>query len=353
MNKNLILTSNISHAVPTATTEPRRINPSLIWALLGAAFISLELFVVWNWVSSDNFRPIPVDPGSVPQFTKDVIHVLEWVMPTITAFVVWKFLILQSIKERQLTTDGMLVITWLFLWFQDPMGNLITTQLLYSSYWFNMGSWTLGSMPGWISPNGNNLPEPVLVMGFGYLWLGFAGSVIACAGMRWVKNRYPRVSNLELALVALVICIFLNDTGEVLLMMAGTYAWSAVIEEITLFYGTSYQLPLTEGILFPAVLAASALLRYYKDDKGMTIVERGLHRLQIPSQARLMVKFLAIFGFMHLTMAVVYSIPMAWTSMYAAPSRTYPSHLVNNMCVSGIHNNQCPGPGIAMPRPPY
>jgi Spirocyclase AveC-like len=341
-----------SLAVP-AGVAARRTNPALLWAALGLAIFCLEICVLARWIGGPNFRPAPVDPDSVPEFTKQVIHITQIVSPLITGFITLKFLILPWWRERRMTTDGMLLIAYFSLWFQDPLGNLISTQLYYSAYWFNMGSWTLGSFPGWISPAGNNLPEPILVMGFGYLWLGFSAAIIACKAMQWMKRRFPRVSGLELMLFALAIGVTLDITAEVSLAWAGTFAWPGAIKGITLFYGKPYQFPMTEGILFGATIVSGGVLRYYRDDTGATLVERGIERMRISSAARTLVKFFAIFGFMQLFMAVVYSLPMAISSMYATVNQRYPSHLENNMCVVGPNRDQCPALGIPMPRPPY
>ena len=331
----------------------RRTNPALLWALLGLAFISFELFVIARWIGSDNFRPVPYDPASVPALTQQVITITQWLSPLVTAFIVIKFLLLPWIRERRPTTDGMLVIAYFFLWFQDPLGNLISTQLYYSAAWINRGSWTLGSFPGWISPNGNHLPEPILVMGFGYLWLGFCSAIAACKVMQWTRNQFPHTSNLELILVALTVGIALDITAELALMLAGTFAWPGAIKGLTLFYGEPYQFPMTEGVLFGATIVSGGVLRFFRDDKGATVVERGIERLSMGSSGKTTVKFFAIFGFMHLFMALVYSLPMAISSMYTTVNQRFPSHLENGMCVVGQNKDQCPGPGVAMPRPPY
>ena len=337
----------------TNTLAPRRVNPSLVWALIGLAFISFELWVWSRWMLSANFRRPPVDVASVPELTRQVIHITQIISPTICALIIAKFLVWPCIRDRKLAFDGMLLIAWFFLWFQDPLGNLVSTQLYYSSYWVSMGSWTLGSFPGWISPAGNQLPEPILVMGFGYLWLGFAASVFACWVMGKVRQRWPRASAVELALLALVICVTLDVTAEVALAAAGTFAWPGAIKGLTLFHGKPYQFPLYEGLLFGGVFVAAACLRFFRDDKGATLVERGIDRLMIPSAGKTLVRFLAVFGFMHLYMFVAYSVPMNAFGMHSDPFLRYPAHLENGMCVVGPERDQCPGPGVAMPKPPY
>ena len=289
----------------------------------------------------------------MPELTKWVIHITQVISPLVCAFIIGRFLLWPLLRERKFGLDGMLVVAYFTLWFQDPMGNLVSTQLYYSAYWINMGSWTLGSFPGWISPAGNHLPEPILVMGFGYLWLGFLTGLAACALMTRLRNRFPRMSGVELTLAALALAIVLDVSAEVALAAAGTFAWPGAIEGLSLFHGEPYQFPMYEGVLFGAVIASGGVLRFFRDDRGLTFVERGAERLRYAQPVVTGVRFLAVYGFMHLFMATVYSVPMVFFGMHSDPFLRYPSHLENGMCVVGPQLDQCPGPGIAMPRPPY
>ncbi len=335
------------------TITPRRVSAVIIWAFIGAAFLTFELYVWGTWINSANFSPRPVDTSSVPELTRQVIRLTQIISPVVCVFIVFRFLLSPLIRERRFTLDGMLVVSYFALWFQDPLGNLVSTQLYYSSAWVNMGSWTLGSFPGWISPAGNHLPEPILVMGFGYLWLGFLAGMSACWLMSKLKARYPRASALELMLAGLALCVALDVAAETALAAAGTFAWPGAIKGLSLFHGKPYQFPMYEGILFGAVIASGGMLRYFRDDHGHSLVERGSERLRYPQPTKTALRFLAIYGFMQLFMAVVYSVPMNWFGMHSDPFLRYASHLENGMCVVGPNHDQCPAPGIAMPRPPY
>lgn len=310
---------------------PRRIEPVTAWALVGLAFLCFETWVWGRWMASANFAPRPVDAASVPEFTKQVIHVTQVISPIVCAIIVGRFLLWPLVRERRFTLDGMLVLAYFALWFQDPMGNLAGTQLYYSSYWINMGSWTLGSFPGWISPKGNHLPEPILVMGFGYLWLGFLAGQAAFWTMNRVRERFPRSGAFERMLAALALCVVLDVSAEVALAAAGTFAWPGAIEGLSLFHGKPYQFPMYEGILFGAVIASGGVLKHFRDDRGNTLVERGIDRLRFAAPAKTALRFLAVFGFMHLFMATAYSVPMIGFGLHSGPFLRYPSHLENGM----------------------
>ena len=137
-----------------AAEMPRRASPVLLWALVGAAFLAFEVYVLARWMGSPDFAPRPVDTAPVPAVTRWVMTVTQVVSPVLCTFIVGRFLLWPLVRHRRLTFDGMLVVAYFMLWFQDPTGNLIGTQLYYSSHWVNMGSWTAGSFPGWVNQIG-------------------------------------------------------------------------------------------------------------------------------------------------------------------------------------------------------
>ncbi len=67
-------------------------------------------------------------------------------------------------------------------------------------------------------------------------------------------------------------------------------------------------------------------LLLYRDDKGQTFVERGIDQLHIATLGRQWVKFLTLFGFVHLSMSIVFTVPMRWFATHSDPFPVgYPS----------------------------
>jgi hypothetical protein len=255
-------------------------------------------------------------------------------------------------RDGRPSLDGLLVVSWMNLIFQDPMLNYTSTQYFINSHLVNFGSWTMGAMPGWTSPNGNNLPEPFLAWFGAYGWFGFLPSLGACLAMRKYKERYPRAGVFELVLLAWIVLFIFDMIGESLLIRGGIYAYPGHIKEITLWAGETYQFPLNEAFFMGAVMAATACLRFFVNDRGETFVERGIERLNFSKPKQHLLRFLAVFGWVHLTMWALYNVPQQWVGIHTdAFPKGYPSYMVNNMCVSGVNKNECPGPGVAMPRP--
>ena len=327
--------------------------PVVRWAWTGGAVALFILYVFARWFITGHATP--VDPGPDP-ISKTQLAFIFWVQVVALiggAIAIAGFVVLPWRREGQLTTTGMLYICWLTLFFQDPMMSYTSASLFYNSYMVNLGSWTLGAVPGWMSPNGHHIAEPLLLTIVGYTMIGYSLCFPVLAALNWIKSRFPAITRLTLAVLGVVMLIALDTLFECLLLRTGVYAYPAAIRAITLFPGQTYQFPLTEGIFYGGLLIGSTLvLLLYRDDKGQTFVERGIDTLRISKARRQWVKFFALFGYSHISMLVLFTIPMQWVSLHADPfPKGYPSYMVNGMCEYGPKGDQCPGPGVMMPRP--
>jgi uncharacterized membrane protein len=298
---------------------------------------------------------VPTDPGPdpLPPVMGQFIFWVQIVAMLMGAFAFWYFVIRPWIREGQLSTTGMLYIAWLTLFFQDPMMNYTSATVLYNSYMVNLGTWTLGSTPGWTSPNGNNLPEPLLLIIVGYTIIGYSLCFPVLAMLNKCKERWPSLSKFRLALIGIATLAVLDTIFESLLLRTGVYAYPGGIRELTLFAGETYQFPLTEGLTYGGLtIGMTMVLLLYRDDKGQTFVEQGIEKLRIGKAGRQWVKFLALFAYVHISMFVVFTIPNQWLATHSDPfPEGYPSYMINGLCAYGVDRNQCPGPGVMMPRP--
>lgn len=339
-------------AIRTKALVANRSTPVVFWAWIGGILLCAELYIWGSWIFGPNFTPTDPGPDPISDLEMRYLYFIQALTVTLGVLAVWFWILRPSIKEGRVTTDAMLAICCWMIWIYDPSMNYTSTTVLYNSHAVNMGAWTLGSWPGWTSPNGQLLPEPLLVTGPGYLCWVYLMVVLPCWVMKRVKARYPNLGFPSLfALLALGVMI--TDTiVEVFILRTGVYAYPGGIREITLFAGETYQFPLTEALTFGGGVAIIAALRFFKDDKGLTLAERGIEKLRIGGVRRQWVKFLALFGFTHLVFICVFTIPNQWLGTHSDPyPEGYPSYMINNMCVYGDERNQCPGPGVSIPRP--
>ena len=327
--------------------------PVVRWAWVGAAILVFISWVLGRWILTG--KAVPTDPGPDPLPYSEHLYIVwvQWIAMLAGAVAFALIVVRPWMRAGKMTTTGMLYICWLTLFFQDPMMNYTSATVLYNSYMVNLGTWTLGSTPGWTSPNGNNLPEPLLLIVVGYTIIGYSLCFPVLGLLNKVKERRPAIPKFRLALIGIVILIALDTLFESLLLRTGVYAYPGAIRAITLFAGHTYQFPMTEGLCYGGLTTGATLvLLLYRDDRGQTFVERGLDKLRIGATARQWVKFLALFAYVQASMFIVFTVPMQWFATHSDPFPDgYPSYMINGLCAYGPTRDQCPGPGVMMPRP--
>jgi hypothetical protein len=157
-----------------------------------------------------------------------------------------------------------------------------------------------------------------------------------------------------LAIVGL--CIAMTMTFDFFMEMfyevTGFYIYGSVIKPLTLFYGHYYQFPIYEAVFWGIVWGSFVLLRYFRNDKGESLAERGLDRVRVSRRTKTLVSFLAIFGAMNLSFSG-YSLAQdilvgrhggAWIK-----DITSRSYFMNGICGAGT-TVACPGQDVPIPR---
>lgn len=328
-------------AIPAAG-EHRR-GPIRYWAVFGAFCLALQGYVYVRWVSSGNFRAVNPGPDPVPHSQKIWAWVIQIGFTTVAmAALVW--VVRQCLQQRRLTFDAMLMAGWYSIYWLDPVPNFLRPQVLFNSYYFNRGSW-VEHIPGWVSPNGRYLPNALFFEGSAY-GLMILVSILGCALMRRVKHRHPDAGPLGLLFACwLFYAVFIVVIEELVMIRSGWLSWNGTIHEISLWGGTKHQLPLTEILFFGSCCTAITALRYFRDDQGRSVVERGADRLVVSDRRRTVIRLLAVVGFANCAMMLynVATVPMA---LYMGPSPSgYPSYMTNGMCGEGTPY-ECPGPTV-------
>jgi hypothetical protein len=338
-----------SPPVTGSATVARKAKAIKWWAAVGAVFLVVQAYVLIAWVASGQAVPTPTGPDPIPTYTKVAIRSMEIVLPIFALALVWFFLVRPWIRERRLTTDGMLLIGWVSLYFlQDTMLNYSQTWFLYNSYQLNLGSWN-SQIPGWISPGGHLLPEPVLIWMPGYVIFCFVPCVLGCKFLNWLKGRRPELGKVGSIGILYAIMVVYDFVFEVWFLRLDTYAYAGSIRSLTLWAGQTYQFPIYEALFAAWWYTIITALRFYRDDRGRTFVERGVETINAGPRRKQGLKFLAIIGLFHI-MGLAYNIPMQFMALHADPfPQGYESWMLNGMCGPGSPY-ECPGPGVDIAR---
>lgn len=341
----------------TAVPERGQAQPSIravrIWAVVGGAVLILQLYVWLRWITGPYFQRVPAGPSDPPLYMKVPLLANAIILWAALPLAVWWFFVRPWRRERRITLDGMLVLSMGLMFFQDPLLNYLNTWCTYNTWLFNRGSWS-SHIPGWVSPEepGRQVAEPLLTNAPGYAYGVLLITIVGCWVMRRIKARWPGISNLRLIAVTYA-CTFLLDLvmEGCILLPIGFYTYPGAIRAVSLNAGHYYQWPVYEGLMWGGVQAALCCLRYFTDDRGRTVVERGLDSVPGGAVRQQFVRFLAIFGGVSACFFIFYNVPAQWIGMHADP---WPedvqrrSYFIGGICGDGT-DRPCPNPVVPVP----
>jgi len=197
------------------------------------------------------------------------------------------------------------------------------------------------------------MAEPLLMIPVGYtvgvVWFMF----LTVAMMKWMRRRYPNLSNFSMILISASTVSLFECVIECAWIRTGFYGYRAAIPQLTLFDGQLYQFPIYEFVLAAALWAAGASFLYFKNDKGQTWAERGLERLTIGQKTSTMVRFCAVTAICTLIYLGSWMLPHAAISLW---SQEWPreaqerSYFTNHICGPET-DHSCGSPWLPLPGP--
>lgn len=353
LSKKPAVTESMNSVGDVGIADRQSSSAYKVWAAIGAAFLALTLYLITRWVTGPYFEQVQGGPTEPPLYMKIPLIANAVVLWVGLPFALWFFIIRPWVRERRITLDGMLLVSMGLMMFQDPMLNYHSTWCTYNAWLFNQGSWA-PYFPGWAAPEepGHTVPEPLLTNVPGYAYGVLLLTIVGCLFMRKIKNRWPGISNLRLILVTYAIAIVFDFVMEGLILLPiGFYSYPGAIQELSINAGTYYQYPIYEGFMWGGVQAALCCLRFFTDDRGRTVVERGMDNLRGGFAKQQFVRFLAIFGGVSACFFIFYNIPATWLGTQADP---WPedvqkrSYFNPGICGEGT-DRPCPNPDL--PRP--
>ncbi|MBO0854588.1 MAG: spirocyclase AveC family protein [Nocardia sp.] len=321
-----------------------------IWSTIGGLILILQVYVWIRWVTGPYFQRVPTGPTDPPAVMRTILVI--WTSLIILGLPIsfYFFIIRPWVRERRITLDGMLMVSMGLMFFQDPFLNYLNTWCTYNTWLWNRGSWT-PYIPGWVSPDepGHQVAEPLLMNAPGYAFGVLLMTIVGCWLMRKAKQRWPGINALGLIAIVMVFAYVVDFVMEGLVLSPmGLYTFPGSIRAFTLNAGHYYQWPLYEGLMWGGVQAALCCLRYFTDDRGRTIVERGLDNVRGGIAKQQLVRFLAIFGAVSASFFLLYNVPAQWFGMHADP---WPSdvmkrsYFLGGICGEGT-NKPCPDPSL-------
>lgn len=340
-----------SAARPVANAAPRQTPPINVFGLLGALTLAFVAFVWIKWVTGPNFEAVPTGPSEQPGWMTTVQTI--WQPAGIVAMlaIVWFVCVRPWRREGRPTTDGVLVLAFCTLWFQDPLSAYNGHWFVYNTNLVNFGSW-VSEIPGWnsYSQPGAMVPEPILIIGPVYVYFILIATVLGCWVLRKTQERRPHWAKWQLLAVVFPVMCVVDFVGEALIWLPLGF-WEYPGGFGLLFPSTYHKYPINEMLTIASLFTAMCALRYFRDDKGMTLVERGADKITSPRRQTLL-RVCAVTFAAHAFVFVFYNIPNSVVAQHSPPwpkDLVERSYFTNGLCGAQTPR-PCPGPGIRLER---
>jgi hypothetical protein len=348
------VTESLGGSAGLGTAVKQSSKPVLIWATLGGALLAFQLYVWLKWMTGPNFERVLPGVTDPPMFMKTILTIWTCVICIGLPISLYYFIVRPWRRERRITLDGMLLVSMGLMFFQDPLLNYFSTWSTYNTWMWNRGSW-VQDIPGWQSYGepGAMMAEPVLMNAPGYSFGVLLCTILGCWVMRKAKSRWPNISTLSLIGIVVVWAFFFDLVIEGLFLMPmGLFTYPGAIQSLSINAGTYYQWPVYEGLMWGGVQAGLCCLRFFTDDRGRTIVERGLDNVRGGFIKQQFVRFLAIFAAVSAIFFIFYNLPAQFFAMHTDPwpeDLLKRSYFTMGVCGDGT-DRMCPDPTLPMDR---
>jgi hypothetical protein len=331
--------------------ERRTSRPVVGCAVVGVGFIALQIYIYSAWLINGHARPVGTGADPVPGWMKVSLISQEVAFGLGALVVAYAVLYRPWKRDRRLGWDGMAFIAAVSLIWQDPLYSYMNIAHTYNSYFTNLGSWA-ADIPGWLPPNGQFIAQPVLWDAGVYI-LVFCGALIpANALMRRAVVRWPRMSNVRLVGLTYIVFVIFDIALESSWLRLGTFSYGGEYSNgWMIFRGHYYQFPLFEALALGAVFTGLACLRFFRDDRGQSIAERGAPQTRGGARRRAALRVLALIGVFN-AIALGYAFVVPYMTIHTSgwaedvQSRSYFMH---GLCGPGT-TYACPGGDVPVAR---
>jgi multisubunit Na+/H+ antiporter MnhF subunit len=313
---------------------------------LGAVVVAFEAYVMVKWVTGPNFKRVPSGPSVPPTWMKAVLISAEILAPIAALAFLFRVVVRPWLRERVVTTDGLMCVAFLFMVIQDPLANYFAPYMTYNAYLVNFGSW-VSDVPGWQSYGrpGAMLVEPIIFQPANYILAPLLTMMVGCKALDWLKRRRPTIGNVRLVgtLFAGMLVLWPIIEGGIY-MPLGVFTFSG--GSLSIFPDAYHKYPLQQLLCAAAFMTVFTAFRYFRDERGHSVVERGVERLQVGAKHKVALRFLAVLGVFNVMYLATYNLPLAlWTH---ATVGNWPadvqrrSYLTDRLCGDGTQR-ACPG----------
>ena len=304
----------------SASLARRRARPVLWWAAAGAASVGFFVYLFARWITGPHFRPTPVGPTPLPTYMSWSIKAMVPAGLFCVAICLYRYVIRPLWRKERISSDGLFLLGILTVYWQDAGLNYNGYITTMNTAFPNRGSWYC-YVPGWLAPNGCRMVESPVVWWPWYVWGVFFSALAFGWAVRKLVARWPGLGRLHIFLIACATFMVIDLVMEAFVFMRlGFYTYAGSQKGWTLFYGKHYQFPIYEMVIWGITWATFVSFRVFRDDKGQSMVERGIDDVRVRPRTRTWLRFLALSGGMNAAF-LAYNMVFA---LYAGHMGTWP-----------------------------
>lgn len=315
-------------------------------ASLGASLVAFELYLIISWLTGPNFQEVTSGPSVPPPWMQIAVHGGEIVATLIALVMLYRLVLAPWHREHRLPYDGLVFLAALAVSVYDPLNAYFHAWFAYNSYFFNRGT-PMVELPGWQSyhaPGEQIAWAPFFIPAlYAVMFVGLAA--LGCTVMRRAGNRWPQLPGAALLGICFGVMFVLDAALEGPIMMRLGY-WEH----------TGWSFPFLDGyhghnalknIVFVAMsVTLAAGLRFFRNDRGETLAERGAARLGTTGVKVNALRLLAVIAAIQVVLLVGYHAPVAISTLLNPDNAWHPamvdnSYLNDHLCGYGTPRT-CP-----------
>jgi len=340
---------SIESPPPAATDRRRRTWP--LAAYLAAVGVPVLVWNVWTvaaWLIAG--------PHEITRYRPHA-HAIDWYgarvfegLAILIAIAIAIYVYKGCRRARMvLTFDVLFCLAAATQFWGDAGVNFMAPTITISSNWVNVNA-TCGHMPLVVNPDCGRTPDPLLFLFLLETFVPLGCAIIFGRLVERVRARRPQTTTAQL--VATVVAAgFVLALLEPLVIIP-LHLWNYPGAKPSIPLGGGFRYPLFEIACFGLWFGVLASVRIFRNDRGQTIVERGLEHHS--PRTRKAIAWLALYTIFQIAIWGFASMPYWVIGIDQNRWPRQPLQLVNGMCnapgVSGTRYGPCPGsPGFRMP----
>ncbi|HZU46617.1 MAG TPA: DUF5135 domain-containing protein, partial [Mycobacterium sp.] len=104
------VTESLGGAASLGTQVQPTVKPVRIWAIIGGAILTFQLYVWIRWITGPYFVRVPTGPSDPPMLMKAILMTWTTVIVVGLPVGIYYFIVRPWRRERRITLDGMLLV---------------------------------------------------------------------------------------------------------------------------------------------------------------------------------------------------------------------------------------------------